>query len=145
MSEEPRGRYVKRPIVVEAYRTTSERHIKTLEGTMMARVGDWIVTGIHGETDPVSPAIFEATYEPVTLTEAALIYRDKAALREFEGYLEHLEGILSTVEQFLRYRAEMNAAVQGWEVRFSPLTSSVLAGREYLGRLKGNLTYKKAP
>jgi hypothetical protein len=39
--------------------------IKTLEGTMAASVGDWIIRGIQGEFYPCKPDIFEATYEPV--------------------------------------------------------------------------------
>lgn len=37
--------------------------IKTLEGTMTANVGDWVIKGIKGEFYPVKPDIFEATYE----------------------------------------------------------------------------------
>lgn len=40
--------------------------IKTLEGTMRADKGDWIIKGIAGEFYPCKPAIFEATYEAVT-------------------------------------------------------------------------------
>jgi hypothetical protein len=39
--------------------------IKTLEGTMMADLGDWIICGVQGEFYPCKPDIFEATYEPV--------------------------------------------------------------------------------
>lgn len=39
--------------------------IRTLEGTMRADVGDWIITGVKGERYPCKPDIFEATYEPV--------------------------------------------------------------------------------
>ena len=39
--------------------------IKTLEGRMHARCGDWVVKGIKGEFYPVKPDIFVATYEPV--------------------------------------------------------------------------------
>lgn len=38
--------------------------IKTLEGTMCASLGDWIITGVKGEHYPCKPDIFEATYEP---------------------------------------------------------------------------------
>lgn len=38
--------------------------IKTLEGTMRADVGDWIIQGVKGELYPCKPDIFEATYEP---------------------------------------------------------------------------------
>ena len=39
--------------------------IKTLEGTMVANVGDYIIKGIKGEFYPCKPNIFEATYEKV--------------------------------------------------------------------------------
>lgn len=39
--------------------------IITLEGTMEANLGDWIIKGIKGELYPCKPDIFEATYEPV--------------------------------------------------------------------------------
>jgi len=39
--------------------------IKTLEGTMTANVGDWIIRGVNGEHYPCKSDIFEKTYEPV--------------------------------------------------------------------------------
>ncbi len=39
--------------------------IKTLEGVMIAKPGDWIIRGIAGEFYPCKPDIFEATYELV--------------------------------------------------------------------------------
>jgi hypothetical protein len=39
--------------------------IKTLEGTMMADLGDILIRGIKGELYPCKPDIFAATYEPV--------------------------------------------------------------------------------
>ena len=38
--------------------------IQTLEGTMRATPGDWIIRGVHGEFYPCKPDIFAATYEP---------------------------------------------------------------------------------
>ena len=40
-------------------------YIPTLEGTMKAEVGDYIICGIRGELYPCKPDIFEATYEAV--------------------------------------------------------------------------------
>jgi hypothetical protein len=37
--------------------------IKTLEGLMRARPGDWIIRGVKGEIYPCKPDIFAATYE----------------------------------------------------------------------------------
>jgi hypothetical protein len=39
--------------------------IKTLEGDMVANVGDYIIKGVKGEFYPCKPDIFEQTYEPV--------------------------------------------------------------------------------
>ena len=39
--------------------------IFTLEGTMLATPGDWIIRGVKGELYPCKPDIFEATYERV--------------------------------------------------------------------------------
>ena len=37
--------------------------IETLEGIMLADVGDWIICGVKGEFYPCKPDIFEMTYE----------------------------------------------------------------------------------
>lgn len=87
------GRYRKKPVVIEAHQwnpserptslpdwlwnvigmtpelfneNTGELSIRTLEGTMTARPGDWIIKGVKGEFYPCKPDIFEATYEPAT-------------------------------------------------------------------------------
>lgn len=39
--------------------------IDTLEGKMIANIGDWIIKGIKGEFYPCKPDIFEKTYEVV--------------------------------------------------------------------------------
>ena len=39
--------------------------IKTLEGTMRADPGDWIIKGVKGEFYPCKPDIFEATYDSI--------------------------------------------------------------------------------
>ena len=58
-------KYRKKPIIVEAYQTNEEIEIKTLEGTMKANKGDYIITGIHGEQYPCKPDIFHETYDEV--------------------------------------------------------------------------------
>jgi len=47
--------------------------IPTLEGTMTASPGDWIIKGVHGELYPCKHAIFEATYEPEVTTDGDVI------------------------------------------------------------------------
>ena len=58
-------KYRKKPIVIEAYQTSREALIKTLEGNMKANVGDWIIKGINDELYPCKPDIFNKTYEKV--------------------------------------------------------------------------------
>lgn len=52
-----------RPIIIDPLRRVVEIH--TLEGVMIARVLDWIITGVKSEKYPCKPDIFERTYEPV--------------------------------------------------------------------------------
>lgn len=77
-------KYRKKPVVIEAMLLTEDnRHdvgkwckaeamyyegidIKTLEGTMRASLGDWVIKGVQGEFYPCKPDIFDATYEAVT-------------------------------------------------------------------------------
>ena len=89
---EPR-RFRKKPVVIEAVRVPTERldtrgwnnvirflegrcqwsggnytgyiEVGTLEGTMRADGGDWIIRGVKDEFYPCKSDIFEQTYEPV--------------------------------------------------------------------------------
>ena len=45
--------------------------IETLEGTMTANIGDYIIEGVKGEVYPCKPDIFKATYEHVLLENEA--------------------------------------------------------------------------
>lgn len=76
----------KKPVVIEAVQWTGDNHqevsalgkiiegsprrkdralpIQTLEGVMLANVGDWIIKGVKGELYPCKPDIFASTYEP---------------------------------------------------------------------------------
>ena len=47
-------------------RAISGLKIKTLEGTMQANFGDWIIKGVQGEYYPCKPDIFEKTYDLVS-------------------------------------------------------------------------------
>ncbi len=53
----------KKPVVVDAVRITERMEVRTLEGTMVGEVGDWLMTGVQGEQYPIKPDIFDATYE----------------------------------------------------------------------------------
>ena len=89
------SKYRKKPVVIESFKWTADIHqtedpewiieairrgevyfvdeqtpnvklaIRTLEGTMTADRGDWIIRGVKGEIYPRKPDIFEKTYELV--------------------------------------------------------------------------------
>lgn len=54
----------KKPVVITARRAIAGEDIHTLEGTMRADRGDWIITGVNGEQYPCKPDIFRRTYDP---------------------------------------------------------------------------------
>lgn len=74
-------KYVKKPIAIEAFRfgydsvpdwfeykvkrPDGSTVVKTLEGTMICRRGDWIIKGVRGECYPCAHDIFLETYEEV--------------------------------------------------------------------------------
>lgn len=65
------AKFRKKPIVIDAEQLNlSHSHvghilIETLEGPLIARHGDWIITGVQGEKYPCKPDIFEMTYEAI--------------------------------------------------------------------------------
>lgn len=58
-------KYRKKPIAITAYQTDKVVYIETLEGTLKAEIGDYIITGIQGEKYPCKPDIFNEIYEEV--------------------------------------------------------------------------------
>ena len=46
-------------------------YIFTLEGSMKANIGDYIIKGVKGEFYPCKPDIFEMTYEDISIKEVA--------------------------------------------------------------------------
>lgn len=82
-------KFRKKPVIIEAIQLTKENvvdvltfcnhtgnivassedemglSILTLEGTMTANTGDYIIRGVKGEFYPCKPDIFEQTYEEI--------------------------------------------------------------------------------
>jgi len=52
-----------RDVKVDFHQKKPSLFIETLEGIHEAKVGDYIIKGIQGETYPCKPDIFESTYE----------------------------------------------------------------------------------
>jgi hypothetical protein len=84
------GYYRKRPVVVFAEGPIVRgQEIDTLEGTMRADPGDYIITGVKGERYPCKPDIFAATYEAVAdLTHATAQDRPDSLSRQVREALE---------------------------------------------------------
>ena len=104
-------KYRKKPVVIEAYQTDKELDIETLEGTMHASVGDYIITGVRGEQYPCKPDIFEQTYEPVdTPTEGGFSggVSDEIT-KACEQYIEREKAAEKIVveEDFIRRRRKL--------------------------------------
>lgn len=79
------AKFRKKPVIIEAFKfhedkvpdwwkdlkgvtidvNTGSAFIPTLEGTMEAKKGDYIIQGIAGEIYPCKPDIFGKTYESV--------------------------------------------------------------------------------
>lgn len=55
----------KKPVVVEAALLDKEVKVKTLEGTMLGKKGDYLIEGINGELYPCKPDIFKKTYQVI--------------------------------------------------------------------------------
>ena len=59
-------KFRKKPVVIEARQIAATELVLTAHGRVRAESGDWILTDPRtGDTWPVKPDIFEATYEPV--------------------------------------------------------------------------------
>lgn len=65
IEEEKFEKFEKIPVIVQAYQTDEEIYIETLEGTMKADKGDWIIRGVKGEVYPCKPDVFDMTYKKV--------------------------------------------------------------------------------
>ena len=64
----------------EIGRACNKLYIKTLEGVMEAKVGDYVIKGVNGEFYPCKPDIFEKTYEKIEdddlLNEKPIFFED---------------------------------------------------------------------
>lgn len=59
-------RYRKRPVIVEARGPLTEpEFVTTAHGRVRAEAGDYVLLAESGDTWPIKPDIFAATYEPV--------------------------------------------------------------------------------
>jgi hypothetical protein len=157
------GRWRKKPVVIDAWLLSKENaeavqtwagascignmtatgfdylglNIKTLEGTMFAEIGDWIIKGVKGEFYPCKPDIFAATYEPAALTdprqpsEAPVTADEKLMNRDREAIAEILFGLkCPELAQHFTYAAfrEKTGPVPGVESALAALIALPVGG-----------------
>lgn len=110
-------KYRKKPVVIEAYQTDKELDIETLEGTMHASVGDYIITGVRGEKYPCKPDIFEQTYEPADTPIASPWHRVEEPPKKTAKYLVWVDvnnGVFSAYPELRT--AAYNVVYERWYV-----------------------------
>jgi hypothetical protein len=61
--------YRKKPIEIEAYQMNEDFQVKTLEGTMQGKKGDYVIIGIRKELYICDNEIFHSTYDFVRTEE----------------------------------------------------------------------------
>lgn len=122
------GKFRKRPVVIEAIQWDGDNigavrnfmhpvepiymaefsnrdeiiGIDTLEGRMVAKIGDWIIRGIAGELYPCKPDIFSASYEPAALAadeqESAQLRADAESWRQVREIANIMPGGSVSIE-----------------------------------------------
>lgn len=55
--------YTKKPVQIRAVLMTEPFAVKTLEGVMTGKAGDYLIEGIKGELYPCKPDIFVESYQ----------------------------------------------------------------------------------
>lgn len=64
-------------MTIDEEKSTFTGKVRTLEGDMIFKPTDWLVTGIAGEQYPIQDEIFKATYEEITISEMMEGLREK--------------------------------------------------------------------
>lgn len=54
---------IKKPIPIRCVQIDEPFEVETLEGTLSAKAGDWLMIGIHGEMYAIDQEIFQKTYD----------------------------------------------------------------------------------
>lgn len=60
---------IKKPIIVKAYQMKNEFKVKTKQGIVKGKAGDYIIEGIDKERYPCDKEVFEKTYDWINKKE----------------------------------------------------------------------------
>lgn len=150
-------KFKKKPVVIEAIQLTSDNKdeilsfckdakidgekvlIDTLEGTMEASIGDFIIKGVKGEFYPCKPDIFNATYNA---EDSGDPFEQSASLMLSKDYKDRFKA--EYIQLRTRYD-RLKAFVEKWDegnLTFTPTCPretynfQLKAMREYLDILK---------
>ena len=110
--------------------------LKTLEGTMRANKGDYIIQGVKGEIYPCKADIFEMTYQKVEYT---------ATIENLTNYAENLEQKHRYIdkEKVKKNNLELSAKIKldttDFEENIKSATKEIETFNEGVNRLEENL------
>lgn len=167
------AKYRKKPVIIDAWQLTKENveagipdwidtdqvsifgeanafaEIHTLEGTMQASYGDYIIKGVQGEFYPCKPNIFEVTYEEAV--SVSNIEEDLSVLPDFDLATKCLiaRSCLHKLE-LETYRRALLKKVEGKGVEFgkSVVTVEGMRGEYFVPSMEAQLSrygYVKSP
>lgn len=167
------AKYRKKPVVIDVWQLTKENieagipdwidtdqvsifgeanafaEIHTLEGTMRASYGDYIIKGVQGEFYACKPDIFEATYEEAV--SVSNIEEDLSVLPDFDLAKKCLiaRSCLHKLE-LETYRRTLLKQVEGKGVEFgkSVVTVEGMRGEYFVPSMEAQLSrygYVKSP
>jgi hypothetical protein len=57
---------MKKPIAIRCAQIDETFEVKTMEGTLQGKKGDWLMIGVNGEVYPCDREIFEKTYQIIS-------------------------------------------------------------------------------
>lgn len=60
---------IKKPIPIRVHQMEEDFSVETMEGTLTAKAGDYLVIGVRGEMYAIDQDIFEETYDIVANEE----------------------------------------------------------------------------
>ncbi|HFL3240298.1 TPA: hypothetical protein ACG3KC_003332 [Clostridioides difficile] len=107
--------------------------LKTLEGTMRANKGDYIIQGVKGEIYPCKADIFEMTYEKVEYT---------ATIENLTNYAENLEQRHRYIDKekvkknSLEFSVKLKLDTKDFDKNIENVTKEIETFDEAVGRLE---------
>lgn len=104
-------KYVKKLIPIEAVQMNEEFEVKTLEGTMKGKPGDYLVTGIKGEQYPCDKQIFEENYEEFVPCKPQIIEMVRLTsplITSKYTYVEHEKDYLFNAPHLFKVKSEVH-------------------------------------